>query len=204
MDKPSIDWNVIHNRIAAFAGSADRGFEPGPEETRRILQARARKAAQPPEGPDLTERLEVLGFTLGSETYGVETCHVREVCELRDLTPIPCTPEFVAGLMNLRSQVLTVVDLRKFFDLPVRGLSELNRVIVLSSDDGEFGLLADSIEGLRSVTVAELQEGLPTLTGVRERFLKGVTGRMLAVLDGARLLADASLKVNELVTGRMS
>ena len=113
---------------------------------------------------------------------------------------MPCTPTFVAGVMNLRGRIMAIIDLRKFFDLPAKGLTELNRVIVLKGGDNEFGLLADSIEGVRSVTASDLQEGLPTLTGIRERFLKGITGQMLAVLDGGRLLTDASLKVNEQVT----
>ena len=162
--------------------------------------ARARAAAKPTVKPDDAQRLEILAFRLAGETYGVETCHVREVCQLKDLTAMPCTPPFVAGVMNLRGQILAIVDLRQFFELPAQGLTELNRVIVLRDDDNELGLLADSIDGVRPLTASDLQEGLPTLTGIRERFLKGITGRMLAVLDGHRLLADASLKVDEQVT----
>ena len=200
METHAIDWNAIHRRNAALSVSVSGIFDPGPEEARRILQARARAAAKPPARPDETERIEILAFTLAGEAYGIETRHVREVCQLKDLTPLPCTPPFVAGVMNLRSQVLTVVDLRAFFDLPAKGLTELNRIIVLRDGEGEFGLLADTVGGLRTAAVPELQEGLPTLTGIREKFLKGVTGQSLAVLDGARLLADAGLKVNEQVT----
>ncbi len=142
-------------------------------------------------------RLEILAFTLAGETYGIETRHVREVCALKDLTPVPCTPPFVAGVMNLRGRILAIIDLRKFFELPARGLTEFDRVIILASGDTELGLLANSIEGLRSLKVADLQQGLPALTGMHERFFKGVTGEMLTVLDGARLLVDTDLKVNE-------
>jgi purine-binding chemotaxis protein CheW len=113
---------------------------------------------------------------------------------------VPCTPPFVAGVMNLRGQILAIIDLRKFFELPARGLTELNRVIVLRDSDNELGLLADSVDGVRTLTASDLEEGLPTLTGIRERFLQGITGQMLAVLDGGRLLADAGLKVDEQVT----
>ena len=113
---------------------------------------------------------------------------------------MPCTPPSIAGVMNLHGQILAIVDLREFFGLPARGLTELNRVIVLRGSDTELGLLADSIDGVRSVSASDLQDGLPTLTGIREKFLKGITGQMLAVLDGGRLLADAGLKVNEQVT----
>src|SRR5450759_498339 len=200
MPSCAIDWEAIHRRLAVAAMGISEGFEHGPDEIRRILQARARAAAKPPVMPDDAERLQVLAFSLAGETYGVETCHVREVCLLKDLTGIPCTPPFVAGVMNLRGQILAIVDLREFFGLPARGLTELNRVIVLRGGATEFGLLADSIDGVRSVRASDLQESLPTLTGIRERFLKGITGQMLAVLAGGRLLAAAGLKVNEQVT----
>ena len=195
-----IDWEAIHCRLAVAAAAISGGLQHGPEETRRILAARARVAARPTVKPDDAQRLEILAFCLAGETYGVETCHVREVCQLKDLTGVPCTPPFVAGVMNLRGQILAILDLRKFFELPAQGLTELNRVIVLRDSDNELGLLADSIDGVLPLTASDLQEGLPTLTGIRERFLKGITGRMLAVLDGRRLLADAGLKVDEQVT----
>jgi len=194
---PSIDWQAIHRRLAGAAAAISDGTERAPAEIRRILEARARAAAKPPARPDQTEQLEVLGFSLGGERYGVETCHVREVCQLKELTALPCTPAFVAGVMSLRGRIVAIVDLRAFFELPARGLTELNRVIVLRGGDDELGLLADSIDGVRSVLASNLQPGLPTLTGMRARLLKGITAEMLAVLDGARLLREADLKVNE-------
>ncbi len=197
MPASTIDWQAIHRRLAAAADASSAGFHQGPEETQRILEARARAAAKPAVKPDDAVRLEILAFALAGETYGVETCYIREVCALKDLTTVPCTPPFVAGVMNLRGRILAIIDLRKFFELPAKGLTELNRIIVLREGDDEFGLLADSIERIRSVAVPDRQAGLPTLTGRRERFFKGVTDEMLTVLDGARLLADADLKVNE-------
>lgn len=191
-----VDWDAVHGRLAA-AAAISGGSNHGPEEVRHILEKRARAAAKPPVMPDDAERLEIVAFSLAGETYGVETCHIREVCQLKGLTAVPCTPPFVAGVMNLRGRILAILDLRKFFELPARSLTELNRVIVLRDGDDELGLLADSIDGVRQVTISDLQAGLPTLTGIRGKFLQGITGQMLAVLDGRRLLADTSLKVNE-------
>lgn len=203
MQSHTINWEDVHRRLAVASATISEGRRHGPEETRRILDMRAKAAAKPPARADNTERIEVVAFSLAGETHGVETCHVREVCPLKDLTAVPCTPPFIAGVMNLRGQILAIVDLRKFFDLPARGLTELNRVIVLRGGDDELGLLADSIDGVRTVAVSALQDGLPTLTGIREKFLKGVTGQLLAVLDGGRLLVDAGLKVDEQVTREM-
>ncbi|HUW69092.1 MAG TPA: chemotaxis protein CheW [bacterium] len=196
-EKRAIDWDAIHWRLESAAAAGSEGLRRDPEETRRVLRERALAAAIPAARPDETERLELLVFFLGGETYGIETRHVGEVCHLKDLTAIPCTPPFVAGVMNLRGRILAIVDLSKLFELPARGLTELNRVIVLGEGDDELGLLADSIEGVRAVAASDLREGLPTLTAVRERFLKGVAGQGLVVLDGGRLLVDDVLRVNE-------
>ena len=195
----TIDWQSIHRRLAVAEAAISGALTPGPDDVRRILEARARAAAKPPEQPDHVIRLDILTFSLSGETYGVETGRVREVCRLKDLTALPCTPPFVAGIMNLRGDILAVLDLRQFFQLPAKGLTDLNRVIVLKRGDDELGLLADSIDGVRTVPTTHLQGGLPTLTGIRERFLKGVTAQMLIVLDADRLLTDTGLKVNEQV-----
>ncbi len=200
MGTTSIDWEAIHRRLAVTSAAISGELTDTPEKIRRVLESRGTAAARPPAKPDDSERLEVLAFSLAGETYAVETCHVREVCQLRDLTPVPCTPSFVAGVMNLRGHILAVVDLRGHFELPVASLTELNRIIVLSDGESEFGLLADSIEGACSIAAAELQEGLPTLSGVRGMLVKGITGQMLAVLEGHRLLADDGLKVCEQVS----
>ena len=197
MPSRAIDWEAVHRRLAVATAAISGGRAYGPEETRHILETRARAVARPPARPDDSRQLEILAFSLAGEAYGVETCHVREVCQLKDLTALPCTPPFIAGVMNLRGHILAILDLRRLFELPARGLTELNRVIVLGSAGDELGLLADSIDGVRCAPRPDRPEGLATLTGIRERFLRGVTGEMLAVLDGGRLLSDAGLKVDE-------
>jgi purine-binding chemotaxis protein CheW len=105
-----IDWDALHRRLAATAAALGGGLATSPEETRRILETRARALAKPPPKTDETERLELLTFGLAGESYGVETRVVREVCQLKDLAAVPCTPSFVAGVMNLRGQILAVLD----------------------------------------------------------------------------------------------
>lgn len=172
----------------------------GPEKWQAILKARAQALAQVPEQDETTECIEIVAFLLAYETYGIETRHVREVYPLKDLTPVPCTPPFVAGIVNVRGQVLSVVDLKKFFELPERGLTDLNKVIVLSDGLMEFGVLADAIVDVRHVPLGKIQPGLPTLTGIREDYLRGVTAERLVILDAARLLADSGIVVHEEVT----
>ena len=144
-----------------------------------------------------TERLKVIQFRLAHETYAIESSFVREVYPLKDLTPLPCTPAFIFGIVNVRGQILTVIDVKKFFELLDKGLSELNKVIVVRTPRLELGILADEIIGVRFIAPEEIQSSLPTLTGVRAEYLRGVTSDRTVVLDAVRLLADEKLIVRE-------
>ncbi|MCM2358337.1 MAG: chemotaxis protein CheW [Geobacteraceae bacterium] len=168
-----------------------------PAEEKRVLRARAKALAREPDEAETGESLEVLEFLLAYETYAVEMSYVRETLPLRDLTPVPCTPPFVLGLTNVRGRIMSVIDIKRFFDLPAKGLTELNRVIIVHDRGMEFGILADAICGVRTIPLAELQPSLPTLTGIREEYLRGVTSGRTVVLDGAKLIGDRKIIVHE-------
>jgi purine-binding chemotaxis protein CheW len=197
-----IEWNVVYRRLQAAWSALEHGVTPTPGEQQIILRARARALAREPEWERVTGgALEVLEFLLAYEAYGIEPRYVREVYPLKELTPLPCTPPFVRGIINVRGQILSVIDLKKFFDLPEKGLTDLNQVIVVQGDAMAFGILADAILGVRSIPLEGIQPSLPTLTGIRAAHLKGVTSERLVILDAAKLLADPTLIVFEEVEG---
>jgi|SRR3990172_969741 len=194
----AINWEEIHSRLESAKITSDKGFQPSREERDRILKERAKiTALESNEGLKKEESIEVLEFMLAYERYGVELKYVREVYPLTELTPIPGIPSFVLGIINVRGEILSVIDIKKFFDLPEKGLTDLNKAIILHSAEIEFGILADSIVGVRSILLNELQPSLPTLTGIREEYLKGVTKEREVILDAERLLIDKSIIVNE-------
>jgi purine-binding chemotaxis protein CheW len=171
-------------------------------ETAKILRARARRLAQrPAAAEEAGSRLELLEFRLAQERYAIETHHVQEVQPLRDLTPLPATPAFVRGIVNLRGRILPVLDLKKFFDLPEAGIADLHQIVFVREADVELGLLVDVTAGVRSVAIRHLQPPLPTLTGIRAEYLRGVTDEPLIVLDLARMLSDPKIIVDESVEG---
>src|SRR6267154_1771217 len=98
------------------------------------------------------------------EHYAVESSFVREVYPLKELTPVLGVPAFVLGVINVRGQSVSVIDPKQFFGLPEKGLTDLNKVILITDGTMEFGLLADAVLGLRHVPLKELQKSLPTLT----------------------------------------
>jgi len=163
-----------------------------------ILKARARALARETAREEAPGgRLEILEFSLAYERYGLETAFVREVHPLKELTRLPCTPAFVAGIINVRGQILAVIDLKRFFNLPEKGLSDLNKVIILRREGLEVGLLADAVMGVSPVPLAELQSSLPTLEGVDPDYLKGLTREALIILDAEKILTDPRLIVHE-------
>ncbi|MGZ4953631.1 MAG: chemotaxis protein CheW [Methylobacter sp.] len=180
----------------AKTDSGQPGSTP-PQQWQGILKARALALAQIPEQAEATESIEVVIFMLAYETYGIETAWVREVYPLKDLTPLPCTPAFVAGIVNVRGQVISVIDIKKFFDLPEKGLTDLNKVIILSNGVMEFGILADAVVEVKTIPLNKIQSGLPTLTGIREDYLRGITAERLVILDAAKLLTDSNIIVHE-------
>ncbi len=200
--KTAIDWREVERRLDAARAAGERASTLDPEETTRVLKARAEALARTPAPAESAgERIEIVEFVLAYENYAVETRYVREVYPLENLTPLPCTPAFVLGVVNLRGEILSVIDLKKFFELPEKGLTDLNKVIVLEAESMLFGILADAVLDVRRISVAEIQPSLPTLTGVREAYLKGVTAERTVILDAEKLLADERILVREQVDG---
>lgn len=193
-----IDWQEVNQRLESAQIALERGLTLTSEEKRKILKARARVLAREPEKEMLDQDyLEVVEFLLAYETYGIESAYVREIYPLTEITSLPGTPSFVQGIVNIRGQILSVIDLKKFFELPEKGLSDLNKIIIIRDDNMEFGILADAVLGIRKLTAGEIEASLPTLTGIREQYLKGVTRERMVVLDAVKILSDKNIVISE-------
>lgn len=178
--------------------AVEQGFTQNLEVKKNILKARAiALARQPEDEKTYDEYIEVVEFLLANEKYGIESRCVREVYPLKELTPVPCTPPFVRGIINVRGKILSVIDIKKFFELPEKEMTDLNRVIIVHNDQMEFGILADAILGVRLIPLLEIQPTLPTLTGIRAEYLRGVTAERLVVLDVEKILSDKKIMVHE-------
>lgn len=197
MSDKHIPWDEIHRHLEAIDTAIKRGFSPSPEEKRRILKARADLLALEREEAKDEDTIEVVEFILANEHYGIESNYVREVYPLKDYTPLPCTPQFVLGLINVRGQIISVIDIKKFFELPEKGITDLNKVIIIHDYNMEFGILADSILGVKSIAVKVIQPSLATLKGIRAEFLRGITPERLVILDAIKLLTDKNIVVHE-------
>ena len=171
---------------------------PSAEIDAAILHARARVLARPTAVENTGGHVELLQFRLADQDYAVDSRLVGEVCPLKQLTPLPCTPAFVRGVVNLRGRIVPVIDIKRFLDLPERGISDLHHIIVVAGHGIEIGLLADTIVGVTRVPASQLQTPATALAGEHDDYLSAVT-RELLLLDVDRILSDPKLVVDESV-----
>lgn len=200
MRENKFDWQEVHSRLAKTELAIQQESFLSVNESKKLLKARAQKLAISSKANAANEAvLEVIEFMLANERYAIESSFVREVYPLKELTPLPCVPAFILGIVNIRGEVISVIDIKRFFELPITGLTDLNKAIVLSSDKMTFGILADEIVGTRNILNADIQPPLSTLTGIREAYLYGIASNHTAVLDASKLLTDKNLLIDETV-----
>ncbi|CDR33176.1 chemotaxis protein CheW [Criblamydia sequanensis] len=162
-----------------------------------LLKKRAKELAKPKERLDIDESLEVLTFNLSDELYGIETKYAKEVFPLKTITPLPTAPPFIMGLSNLRRRIISIIDLRIFFSL-TKKVTGHPKAILIRDHEKEFALYCNEVLGIRKILLKELQVSLPTLHGIKEEFLKGIT-KDLTLLDGSKLLNSKHMIVDEFV-----
>jgi purine-binding chemotaxis protein CheW len=116
---------------------------------------------------------QYLSFILNNQSYGVPIGTVREINRVADITAVPQTPSFVAGVMNLRGKVIPVVDQRLKFGLPQAAHTRQTCIIVIESDCGQVGTIVDSVSGVLVLTREQI-EPAPVMGNSHD--LKFVTG----------------------------
>lgn len=163
------------------------------------LHRRAHELAKPLKTTDTLENLsEILVFSLAHERYAIETQYIKEVFTLSEFTPLPGTPSFLLGLVNLRRKIITVIDLRILFHLATDATAN-RKLVLLGNSEKEFAIVTDSIQGIQRIPLGTIDAPPPTLSGLRDGFLSGVTADHIAILDGGRLLTSRELVVEETV-----
>jgi purine-binding chemotaxis protein CheW len=173
----SLDWEDDMRRMSA--------------NTRRLRQ-RAQQYAAPVAAPsDLAENsFTVLSFDLGAETYSVDVALVRNVRAITNLVRVPGLPPFYPGVVNVRGQIVTVMDLRPFFGISVdEEVIVPDEMVLVRANSLEIALLAHQVNGV--VTVS--QRTLSHLDNLH--YTRGITRNKMIMLDIERLLADERIIV---------
>lgn len=164
----------------------------------KILHSRAQLLAVP--DIDLTkseEQLAIVNFSLHPEKYAFEVSYVAEVLTMNDLTPIPGTPAFIMGVINLRGHIVSVVNPKIFFGLTDGGLTQLNKILVISNGQMIFGVLADEIYGFSTFPAHQLLAPPNNLSGVLADFVKGTLADGTILLSANQMLNSQHLVIQD-------
>jgi purine-binding chemotaxis protein CheW len=130
-------------------------------------------------------------FHLDGHYFGIDVRQVQEVIRHQRMTRVPLAPAAVRGLINLRGQIVTAIDLRRRLDLPDRPADRLPVNVVVRTDDGAVSLLVDEIGDVLSVPEAVFERPPETLRGPARDLIRGaykLDGRLLLALDLDRVL----------------
>ncbi|MCU7494618.1 MAG: purine-binding chemotaxis protein CheW [Ignavibacteria bacterium] len=185
---------AVMKKLRALSESA---LEAGDPEKEAILRKRAEKLAEKVSRNEAKEETEVIEFGLASERFAIETLYLKEVIHVKEITPVPLTPPFVKGIVNLRGNIISVLDIKVFFELPNDPNPGFKWVIILQDNEMTFGILADEIAGIKKLSLRNSIKILSDLNAIRQKYLKAVTSGRVAILDGSKLLNDSSLIIND-------
>jgi purine-binding chemotaxis protein CheW len=161
----------------------------------RILEQRAHALMAQESVAEIELGEELLIFRLGEGEYSVPAQYVREVQPLGDVTPLPFTPPFVVGLVNVRGRLLAVLDIRPLLDMPRVPSQPQAFLLVLTANNIEVGLMADALVEIRRGD-AQLAPVLSAAAGRGVAWVRGVDRRLSLLLDPPSLLSDPRLLVN--------
>jgi purine-binding chemotaxis protein CheW len=132
-------------------------------------------------------------FRLDKETYGVNVMQVQEVLRMTDIAPVPGAPEYVLGIVNLRGNVVTVVDTRQRFGLPPGDVDEATRIVIIETDRLIVGIRVDSVAEVVNLRASEIETAPNVGKDETSKYIQGVysrNGDILILVDLNKLLTD--------------
>lgn len=172
-----------------------------PEE-RKIFRQRADNLRQLTEGQDLRGFIPVAAIALNGEYFGIDLQMVREFSDIKNITPIPCCPSHIVGNMNLRGEIVTLVDIRGILNLSPSHLSEKAKATIVSVDDCVVGITVDEVFDVTYVNPSEIQQIPVAVHAVDEEYLQGAVqynDKVVSILDLRKIFTQGNLVVEETV-----
>jgi purine-binding chemotaxis protein CheW len=137
---------------------------------------------------------QLVVFDLAAEAYGVDIGAVREIIRMQDITKVPGAPEIVEGIINLRGNVIPVVDLRKRFRLEVTKRDKDNRIVVVDIGGQDIGVVVDAVNEVLRIASDSVEPPSSVITTAESVYLLGIVkleGRLVILLDLEKVLTDS-------------
>ncbi len=146
------------------------------------------------------EHEEFATFMIGEETYGVDILKVRDIIGITDITPVPKSPHFVKGVINLRGNIVPVVDLRLKFRMAEREYNSATVIIVVEVKGRYIGMIVDSVSDVIDIKVESIHESRHYSANIREDFIQSVSSKddkLIITLDVDRILNTSEIEKGE-------
>lgn len=148
---------------------------------------------QPTEGGVNDPVIQYVTFRLDEETYGINVMQVQEVLRVTEIAPVPGAPEFVLGIINLRGNVVTVIDTRSRFGLMSKDPDDETRIVIIEADKQVIGILVDSVAEVVELRASEIETTPNVGSDDAAKYIQGVAtreGQLLILVDLNKLLTD--------------
>ncbi len=132
-------------------------------------------------------------FYLGDEKYGINVMQVQEVLRVTEIAPVPGAPSYVLGIINLRGNVVTVIDTRNRFGLPSKETDDSSRVVIIETESHIIGILVDSVAEVVELKGSEIETAPNVGNEESSKYIQGVTSRdneLLILVDLNKLLSE--------------
>jgi len=153
---------------------------------------------------EATGSMQLVSFHLADETYGIEITKIREIILMGEITRIPQTPHYVKGLINLRSTVIPVIDLRARFGLAENELTDESRIMVLNVGTRTIGIIVDAVSEVLRVTNDQIAPAPPTVASLGNEYLNGLVkldDQLLILLDIEKILGEEAETLHAATAG---
>ena len=139
------------------------------------------------------EVLQYVTFRLDDETYGINVMQIQEVLRYSEIAPVPGSPDYVLGIINLRGNVVTVIDTRRRFGLNDADMTDSSRIVVMESADQVMGILVDSVAEVVYLKSSEIETAPNVGSEESARFIQGVcnkNGELIILVEFDKMLTD--------------
>jgi purine-binding chemotaxis protein CheW len=150
--------------------------------------ADAREQTQAPSG----DTLQIVSFHLGREEYGVDIAQVQEIIRLVEITHVPRAPHFIEGVINLRGQLIPIIDLRTRFEMPRVEPTKSTRIVVTEIAGKRLGIIVDSVSEVLTIPMDNIEQAPEIVAGVGTEYIRSVGklgDRLIIMLDLALVVA---------------
>ncbi len=145
------------------------------------------------DGPGSDIIIQLVTFRLQDETYGINVMHVQEVLRVTEIAPVPGAPDYVLGIINLRGNVVTVIDTRSRFGLPAGELTDSSRIVIIESEKQVVGILVDAVAEVVELTESQIDAAPNVGNEESSRYIQGIATMenvLLIVVDLHKLLTE--------------